>query len=179
MKSIAVHVRVRFKCFARTFILPHTHTHTQVEFSFGVIADPQYAAAEDCLNFTQTRMRYYRNALQVTKAAVDAWNETHEQEGPRTFEYNGKPVSFVMELGDAIDGKASTDSREFETYGELNAVFDGCKTQHVYHTVGNHELYNFTRRELCDARVWGSGPTVDAVRATADAKVDQVREQMQ
>ena len=61
-------------------------------FSFGVLADVQYADIPNRLNFTKTSMRYYRNSLKCVHDAALSWNnELH------------KP-SFVVHLGDLIDG---------------------------------------------------------------------------
>lgn len=48
-------------------------------FSFGAIADVQYADCEDGWNFHQTYKRYYRGGLQQLKRAVDVWlrDESH------------------------------------------------------------------------------------------------------
>jgi manganese-dependent ADP-ribose/CDP-alcohol diphosphatase len=36
-------------------------------YSFGVIADVQYADMDDALNFKKDRLRRYRNSLQILK----------------------------------------------------------------------------------------------------------------
>lgn len=48
-------------------------------FSFGAIADVQYADCDDGWNFAKTRIRRYRGGLVQLARAVDVWlqNESH------------------------------------------------------------------------------------------------------
>ena len=59
-------------------------------FSFGIIADIQYADLDDGCSFSGVK-RYYRHALDACKLAVAEW-ETN------------KNIVFVAQLGDIIDG---------------------------------------------------------------------------
>ena len=63
-------------------------------FSFGVIADVQYADCENRLDYKQENWRYYREALSRLKDAVHVWNSAP----------GGHRVDFVLQLGDLIDG---------------------------------------------------------------------------
>ncbi|XP_018617135.1 manganese-dependent ADP-ribose/CDP-alcohol diphosphatase isoform X2 [Scleropages formosus] len=105
-------------------------------FSFGVIADIQYADIDDGYNFVCTRRRYYRHSLKLLRRASDSW----KSESPRP--------SFVLQLGDIIDGfnKKHDASRKAldAVLRELNN--DGAAA--VHHVWGNHEFYNFSREEL-------------------------------
>ena len=59
---------------------------------FGVVADVQYADNEDRLAwYDHTKTRYYRNSLNQVNKAFNQWN-------------NESKVSFVLQLGDIIDG---------------------------------------------------------------------------
>ena len=73
-------------------------------FSFGVIADIQYADIEDAMNFSKTEHRGYRNALQEAKRAVEYWKQL------------SPPPVFIAQLGDLIDGQNSG------TYGQGTAM---------------------------------------------------------
>ncbi len=102
---------------------------------FGIIADVQYANIMDGLNYSQTRVRYYRNSLRLLEEAVDIWKGYSH------------PVSFVLQLGDVIDGY---NKRFGESVSALQTVVDKFSSMQipVHHIWGNHELYNFSREEL-------------------------------
>jgi manganese-dependent ADP-ribose/CDP-alcohol diphosphatase len=102
-------------------------------FTFGVIADVQWADLEDGYNYSRTVRRCYRGALDVLRNACQLWAQ-HD-------------LAFIAQLGDLIDGKNSArgsavPAMEAAT-GLLNRLV--CPT---YHVIGNHELYCFTRSEL-------------------------------
>lgn len=61
-------------------------------FTFGIIADIQYADIDDGFNFKRSRKRYYRNSLRLLHNAQKRW--TAETVKPR----------FILQLGDIIDG---------------------------------------------------------------------------
>ncbi|CAN8230645.1 unnamed protein product [Cochlearia groenlandica] len=105
---------------------------TQPLFSFGVIADVQYADIPDGRSFLGVP-RYYRNSILVLQKAVQTWNQ------------HGN-LKFVINFGDIVDGFCPKDQslsstkkvvREFE---EFNGP--------VYHMIGNHCLYNLPRKDL-------------------------------
>merc|ERR1719228_215257 len=62
-------------------------------FSIGIIADPQYADADDGQNYKKTRTRRYRHALTVTQNAVRTWNDEKK--------CKVRP-SVIMSMGDII-----------------------------------------------------------------------------
>lgn len=103
--------------------------------AFGVIADIQFADAEDGYDFGGCRRRYYRNSLRLLREAVRAW----AGESP--------PIDLVLQLGDSIDGQ---NARRGEAESALQQVLDvlGQLSVPVHHTWGNHELYNFSRARL-------------------------------
>lgn len=103
--------------------------------AFGVIADIQYADAEDGYDFGGCRRRYYRQSLAQLRAAVEAW----AAERP--------PLAFVLQLGDSIDG---LNARSGAAEGALERVLAALRRLPVpvHHAWGNHELYNFSRARL-------------------------------
>lgn len=112
--------------------------HTPL-FTFGVIADIQYADLDDGYNFQRTSRRFYRTSIDLLRNALRAWSTAAV-----------KP-SFVLQLGDLIDGynkPAGASERA------LAAVLEelGSASVHTHHVWGNHEFYNFSRDWL-----FGSG----------------------
>lgn len=61
-------------------------------FTFGVIADIQYADIDDGFNYKRTRKRYYRTSLQLLRNTQDTWTMAAV-----------KP-KFILQLGDIVDG---------------------------------------------------------------------------
>ncbi|XP_060568658.1 manganese-dependent ADP-ribose/CDP-alcohol diphosphatase-like isoform X2 [Ruditapes philippinarum] len=117
------------------------------QLSFGVIADVQYADADDGYNFSKTNRRYYRTALKMLDKAVMIWNKD-----------SLKKPQFVLQLGDAIDGlnkRQNTSESGLADVLKSFANFEGC----VYHIWGNHEYYNFTREYLMKSSLY-SGNTL-------------------
>ena len=113
-----------------------TYTDCGVLLSFGLLADVHYADVPDGFNYSKTRMRYYRNSLSLLSDAVRHWN-------------NRRDVSFVLQLGDLIDGcNKGTGTSEISLQKTLDicAKFNGP----FYHIWGNHELYNFTKDQLAE-----------------------------
>ncbi|KAJ7402104.1 Manganese-dependent ADP-ribose/CDP-alcohol diphosphatase [Pitangus sulphuratus] len=106
--------------------------------AFGVIADIQFADAEDGHDFGGCRRRYYRHSLRLLRDAVRAW----AAESP--------PIDFVLQLGDSIDG---LNARRGEAEGALRQVLEalGRLPVPVHHAWGNHELYNFSRARLAQS----------------------------
>lgn len=80
-------------------------------FSFGIIADVQYA------DYEPAGTRFYRSSLAKLREAVNAFKEDS--------------VGFIINLGDIID-------RDFESYKPVMNIIDssGLKT---YHVTGNHD----------------------------------------
>lgn len=132
-------------------------------FTFGVIADVQYADIDDGSDFKNTVRRRYRNALRVLRSAVDWWNE--------------QPIDLVVNLGDIIDGKAASGCGPGGTARCLGAVLAElgrlrCPTR--LDIIGNHELYNFDRLGLSAAGLNTTddrGSTWRAVQPAAGVRI--------
>jgi manganese-dependent ADP-ribose/CDP-alcohol diphosphatase len=103
-------------------------------FRFGVIADVQYCDRPDGLSFDGIK-RHYRGAYDCLRWAVDDWTSP------------GTRIDFIAQLGDLIDGQCAKDGQRDEALALLLAEFQRCGAP-VVHCIGNHELYNFDRREL-------------------------------
>ena len=126
--------------------------HNPPLFSFGVIADIQYAPIPDGSSFSGNP-RYYRHALKVSQTAFEAF-QTHQ-------------MDLVVQLGDILDGKCQAivqhggealvdtdnDNDDHDDPGLicLQHVQETMKAyQHgpIIHTYGNHCLYNLPRSVL-------------------------------
>ena len=107
-------------------------------FSFGVIADVQWADAEDGYNYDRTVVRRYRGAFRTLERAVDWWNSLKE-----------RPY-FIAQLGDILDGvNVGLGQSESALEAALAALRSApCPAVNL---VGNHELYNFDRAQLSEA----------------------------
>eukprot|EP00579_Thalassiosira_antarctica_P016745 CAMPEP_0201946404 /NCGR_PEP_ID=MMETSP0903-20130614/54402_1 /ASSEMBLY_ACC=CAM_ASM_000552 /TAXON_ID=420261 /ORGANISM="Thalassiosira antarctica, Strain CCMP982" /LENGTH=411 /DNA_ID=CAMNT_0048489503 /DNA_START=38 /DNA_END=1274 /DNA_ORIENTATION=- len=110
------------------------------EFSFGIIADVQWADAPDGYNYARTVRRCYRASLTTLGDAVDWWLRLPE------------PPLFVAQLGDLIDG-VNNEAQLGQTDLALKLALDhlGRLPCPSVNLVGNHELYNFDRRQLAEA----------------------------
>ncbi|KAM9424755.1 manganese-dependent ADP-ribose/CDP-alcohol diphosphatase [Pholidichthys leucotaenia] len=104
-------------------------------FTFGVIADVQFADIDDGYNYSQTRLRYYRSSLQRLRNALTSWSESAV-----------KP-DFVLQLGDVIDGFNKPRGFSARALDAVLTEFRRCPAP-VFHVWGNHEFYNFSRSEL-------------------------------
>ena len=102
--------------------------------SFGLITDLHYADNDDKWNFSKTFIRRYRNSLKLVDEACNYW-------------LNGKyPISFIIQLGDIIDGLCEINKTSINDLNQILKQFRNISP--IYHIWGNHELYNFTRNEL-------------------------------
>ena len=93
---------------------------------FGVIADVQYCDITNGWNFTRTKERCYRAALNALRQAVPVWNEAS--------------VDFIIQLGDIIDGQCKGRGETESAWDACQQLFSGCSCE-IYHCIGNHELY--------------------------------------
>ncbi|XP_017386901.1 manganese-dependent ADP-ribose/CDP-alcohol diphosphatase isoform X1 [Cebus imitator] len=109
-------------------------------FSFGVIADIQYADLEDGFNFQGTRRRYYRHSLLHLQGAIEDWN--NESSTP----------CCVLQLGDIIDGYNAQYNASEKSLEVVMDTFKKLKVP-VHHTWGNHEFYNFRRKYLTHSKL--------------------------
>ena len=128
------------------------HRPSRPLLRFGVIADVQYCDIPDAWNFSGNVKRHYRGALDCLRNAVRRWNA-------------GPEIAFVANLGDIVD-QANEKRGESESalaavlaeFGKVNtamalpedwvATTPGEARPFVFHLIGNHELYNFTRQQL-------------------------------
>ncbi|XP_053148594.1 manganese-dependent ADP-ribose/CDP-alcohol diphosphatase [Hemicordylus capensis] len=104
-------------------------------FSFGIIADIQYADQEDGYDFLGYHRRYYRHSLCHLQNAVEDWNGMNVQ------------PSFVLQLGDIIDGFNAQHDMSEKALERVMKKFKKLRAP-VHHIWGNHELYNFSRDYL-------------------------------
>ena len=111
-------------------------------FSFGVIADVQWADLPNGTNFARTRRRHYRGSLHVLRAAVDWWNALIASDVPEL------DLNFVADLGDLIDGQNSRLDASHAAMGAALSELRRCAAPLLVHSPGNHELYNFERGKL-------------------------------
>lgn len=109
-------------------------------FTFGIIADIQYADIDDGYNYTKTSMRYYRNSLVLLQGALQEW--ASERVTPQ----------FILQLGDLIDGYNVTHKSSEMSLEKLLTEIETLKTP-VHHIWGNHEFYNFSRKQLMESRL--------------------------
>ncbi|XP_029384353.1 manganese-dependent ADP-ribose/CDP-alcohol diphosphatase [Echeneis naucrates] len=116
-------------------------------FSFGVIADIQYADIDDGYNYCQSRRRYYRSSLQLLANAQESWSESAVR------------PAFVLQLGDVIDGFNKGCAASDRALDAVLRQF-GSSPLEVHHVWGNHELYNFSRSSLFGSRL-DSSPRSD------------------
>ncbi|KAA8581015.1 manganese-dependent ADP-ribose/CDP-alcohol diphosphatase isoform X1 [Etheostoma spectabile] len=109
-------------------------------FTFGVIADIQYADVDDGYNFARTRRRYYRSSLKLLRNARESWSDSAV-----------KP-EFILQLGDIIDGfNKGQDASDRALHTVLREFSSGPAELH--HVWGNHEFYNFSRSALLRSRL--------------------------
>lgn len=109
-------------------------------FTFGVIADIQYADIDDGYNYSHTRKRFYRSSLQLLRNARESWSEAAV-----------KP-EFILQLGDLIDGFNKRDDASEAALDTVLTEF-GSSPAEVHHVWGNHEFYNFSRSELLRSKL--------------------------
>ena len=111
-------------------------------FSFGIIADIQYADIDNKRNFEKTTWRYYRDALEKLDDAIEEWNNDEH------------PTSFILQLGDIIDGLNTVVNNSQKALDDCLNAFSKFKGQlGVHHTWGNHEYYNFSREFLLKSQL--------------------------
>jgi manganese-dependent ADP-ribose/CDP-alcohol diphosphatase len=124
---------------------PLSSTRTAPRFSFGVVADIQYAPIPDGHSHLGVP-RYYRGALTAARTAAS--------------HFQREKLPIVLNLGDVVDGKC----QEIETWGGNptppgidpghQAVDDVLEELSVYqygrviHAYGNHCLYNLDRHDM-------------------------------
>jgi predicted GNAT family N-acyltransferase len=135
---------------------------TALLFSFGVVADVQYADLPVGTNFLKTVTRYYRHALDALALAVQSW--LHDGAGPNG---GAAPVAFVAQLGDLIDGKNADHGQTAAAAADIHGVLSRLGSIPVHSAIGNHEVMNFGRSHLhATASVLLSGPHLHELAGT-------------
>ncbi|KAM9336581.1 manganese-dependent ADP-ribose/CDP-alcohol diphosphatase [Symphorus nematophorus] len=109
-------------------------------FTFGVIADIQYADIDDGYNYTRTRRRYYRSSLQLLRNAQESWSESAVR------------PDFILQLGDIIDGFNKGHGASERALDSVLREFRSSPVE-VHHVWGNHEFYNFSRSALLRSKL--------------------------
>ena len=112
---------------ASTAKIKLSSSHGTPIFSFGVIADVQWADHDDGYNYGGTVVRKYRGAFATLVRAVDWWNSLED------------PPSFIAQLGDLIDGINAKLGQSVPALDAALAQFRRAPCQTV-NIVGNHEL---------------------------------------
>ena len=118
--------------------------------TFGLITDIQYADVDDGMSYDKTRHRYYRNSLKLVREAVAYWKQ-HEIEDDCKFK-------FFLQLGDIIDLAAKNKNESAESLQAVMIELDKLVLNEpienepkLLHLWGNHEMYNFQRKELINS----------------------------
>lgn len=109
-------------------------------FTFGVIADIQYADIDDGYNYSRSHRRYYRSSLRLLRNAVESWSESAV-----------KP-EFILQLGDIIDGFNKGRGASERALDTVLREFSSSPVE-VHHVWGNHEFYNFNRSALLRSKL--------------------------
>eukprot|EP00195_Chlamydomonas_chlamydogama_P007806 CAMPEP_0202892322 /NCGR_PEP_ID=MMETSP1392-20130828/2048_1 /ASSEMBLY_ACC=CAM_ASM_000868 /TAXON_ID=225041 /ORGANISM="Chlamydomonas chlamydogama, Strain SAG 11-48b" /LENGTH=308 /DNA_ID=CAMNT_0049576219 /DNA_START=49 /DNA_END=975 /DNA_ORIENTATION=- len=95
-------------------------------FSFGLIADPQYADTDD--GSWEGRTLRYREAAGKLTVAVAEMSQHPER------------LEFVLVLGDFINGRPGDEEGSRQDLELMASIMDSMDPIPVYHTVGNHDL---------------------------------------
>ncbi|XP_075435728.1 manganese-dependent ADP-ribose/CDP-alcohol diphosphatase isoform X4 [Ascaphus truei] len=133
----------------------------QPYFTFGVIADVQFADRADGLSGWLT-MRYYRQSRVHLRSAIKEWN------GESTL------PTFILQLGDIIDGA----NRKLRTSNEsLQVVLKEMEDMKApfHHIWGNHEFYNFDRDYLTKSKLntkWMEDERLDGAKPFCAGNTD-------
>lgn len=103
-------------------------------FSFGLLADPQYASKPSRGN------RHYPHALAKVQHCMDF--------------FRASGVDFAICLGDVVDGHGQAADQRLarQDCQAMQAAFDSLGRP-CYHTLGNHDVYSLSRDWL--AGLWG------------------------
>merc|ERR1719499_902413 len=81
------------------------------------------------MDFAGVQKRYYRGTLDRLQEAIDHWKATD--------------VSFIVQLGDIVDGKCKDNEISEEAFGRTIDLFNQIEVPR-FDLIGNHELYNFS-----------------------------------
>lgn len=113
-----------------------TKCNNKTMIKLGLIADVQYCDCEDGMDYSKTRKRYYRNSLEILDHSLNF--------------FKSEECFNILQLGDLIDGKCKELGITNEALNAIGKRFEEDKFE-VFHVIGNHELYNLSRRKYCDS----------------------------
>jgi manganese-dependent ADP-ribose/CDP-alcohol diphosphatase len=102
--------------------------------TFGLIADVQYADIDDGASFDRSEERFYRESLLHARRAAESWAVSG--------------ATFIVNLGDTIDGanaRLPVPKGDEALATVLSTLSPERARLPVFHTLGNHELLNFSR----------------------------------
>mmetsp|Transcript_699 Transcript_699/g.1690 ORF Transcript_699/g.1690 Transcript_699/m.1690 type:complete len:346 (-) Transcript_699:355-1392(-) len=99
---------------------------------FQITLQVQYADVDDGTDFSGTQHRRYRAAQLILRAAAKDWRE--------------KGVGTVVQLGDLVDGKNAAAADKRAAFSKMRDELK--EIEEVYHVIGNHDLYNLSKKEL-------------------------------
>ena len=108
-------------------------------FTFGVIADVQYADLDDGSNFSKTVVRRYRNSLSILDKATQQWASQ-----------TSNPIQAILQLGDLLDGQCTFKKLDLDKCVKSVLAPFGRFPKEIprFDIIGNHECYNFSRDAL-------------------------------
>lgn len=108
-------------------------------FSFGVLGDPQYVDADDGTNFEGTKIRRYRQSLQILSQACDS------------FDMQSTACNII--LGDCVDGKAGILGIQDRCLQEILDLTVTKASDKWHFVLGNHEYYCFDRETIMNKMI--------------------------
>ena len=114
----------------------------EVLFRFGIIADIQYADADDAPNFQGTMIRRYRKSLLTYSKAIKYWNNMLTTS-------TSIPFKCAIVLGDILDGKTALMKNQEQCYNDFLQISSLSKIDSFY-CFGNHCHYSFNRTQIYD-----------------------------
>lgn len=105
-------------------------------FKFGVVADIQYTSLPDGYNFQKTRIRRYKQSLDILRNAVSNWKLQEN-------------TLFSIILGDTLDGQCASLGTQDQCLNDVKEAIKHSNTP-TYFCYGNHDFYNFNREGIYD-----------------------------
>ena len=123
-------------------LLPSTFSAVRIQsssqhclFKFGIIADIQYIDAPDGRNFEGTKVRRYRQSLQIFKTAVKSWTK------------HKKDLKFSVLLGDMLDGQTQSTNTQVKCLKDIKDIIHQAPFP-MHYCFGNHDFYAFNRSSI-------------------------------
>lgn len=116
----------------------NSNSNDEPLFSFGLIADIQYADCDDTMNFQQTKMRRYRQSLKIFRDASLYWQQKKDEDN----------ILFAVILGDILDGKCQSLNNRDKCYNDILDITKTVNDIDYHYCFGNHCHYSFSRKEL-------------------------------